>query len=216
MLPIHLRLLFPLLYAATRAAATTTHETTLGLPTETDSSLPGPTYYPSNSAYNADFDPLLHATTLGNATSNGIGTSAICAKIKSILPGRIFYANDPAYNASQTYFTAQEREMTPSCIFRPETAEDVSAFVKLAAFYGTKFAIRSGGHTLFRGAANIDDGITVDMRRLEKVVVSEDSRSASVGMHFYPSLGTQLIMIFASKAEEQSGAMCIHSWRPTI
>lgn len=112
---------------------------------------------------------------------------AVCAAIQSSLPGRISYANGSVYNASQTsFYTTEERDLTPSCVFRPESAADVSTFVKLVnlpSSGGTQFAIRSGGHMLFSAAANIDNGITIDMRGLDTVVVSEDRKSAAVGKH---------------------------------
>lgn len=127
---------------------------------------------------------FVDATTLDVSIRSANSTTlATCAAIKSALPGRISYANDAAYNSSQTdYYITEEREMTPSCIFRPQSASDVSEFVKLAAAHNTLFAIRSGGHMLFSGAANIDgEGITVDMRGFDEVVVSEDKKMVSIG-----------------------------------
>lgn len=127
--------------------------------------------------------PLLHAAASPTAAS-GLWALQVCSNVASKLPGTIAYPQQSIYNASQTsFYTTEERDLAPSCVFRPETAADVSAFVKLVASAGnsTQFAIRSGGHMLFSAAANIESGITVDMRGLDQVVVSEDQLSAAVG-----------------------------------
>lgn len=43
------------------------------------------------------------------------------------------------------------------------------------------FAVRAGGHTPFKGANNIDGGITIDLRNLNTIKVSSDKKSVTVG-----------------------------------
>ncbi|PGH21389.1 hypothetical protein AJ80_03306 [Polytolypa hystricis UAMH7299] len=120
----------------------------------------------------------------------------ICKLIDSQIPGRISYPGSEVYDASvASYYSGQERELTPHCIFRPTTTSEVSEFVKSintnsrkharhrtdSRFSQPQFAIRGGGHTLWPGAANIDNGVTVDLREMKSVVLSEDQKMASVG-----------------------------------
>lgn len=44
-----------------------------------------------------------------------------------------------------------------------------------------KFAVKSGGHAAFSGASNIDDGLTIDLSKLNKVSLSSDKTQASIG-----------------------------------
>lgn len=53
-----------------------------------------------------------------------------------------------------------------------------------------RFAIRSGGHTPFAGAANIDNGVTIDLSRLNSVSLSSDRGVAHVGT------GTRRIQVY--------------------
>jgi FAD/FMN-containing dehydrogenase len=118
-------------------------------------------------------------------------TTNICKRIESRIPGRISYPGDSVYNDSQSsYYSAQERDLSPGCIFRPQNTSEVSQFVKLITADGEdgnsshsmpQFAIRGGGHSLFSGAANIAGGITVDMRAMDSVVLSQDQKVASIG-----------------------------------
>ncbi|KAI0103999.1 Glucooligosaccharide oxidase [Nemania sp. FL0031] len=109
--------------------------------------------------------------------------SNTCKLLETQMPGRVSYPISATYNASlATYYSAQERDIDPACIFRPTSTSEVSKFVQLVtANRGTRFAVRGGGHTLFSGAANIDGGITVDMRSMNSVVLSNDHRVAQLG-----------------------------------
>lgn len=46
---------------------------------------------------------------------------------------------------------------------------------------GCQFAIRSGGHTPWAGASNINAGVTIDMSSINQVTVSADQSYTSVG-----------------------------------
>lgn len=114
--------------------------------------------------------------------------TTICALIDSRLPGRIIYPSSSVYNSSlSSYYSGQERELKPGCIFTPIHTAEVSRFVKLINANGNngnstpQFAIRGGGHTLFSGAANINGGITVDMRSMNSLALNEDHKVASIG-----------------------------------
>lgn len=115
----------------------------------------------------------------------------LCRLVAGKIPGRVDYPGSDVYKNSQSvYYSDQERELNPSCIFRPENTDEVSQFVKLVKKHGKKdgrgrplptFAIRGGGHMLHHGAANIDGGITVDMRGFSAVVLNKDKKIASLG-----------------------------------
>jgi FAD/FMN-containing dehydrogenase len=44
-----------------------------------------------------------------------------------------------------------------------------------------KFAVKSGGHAAYAGASNIEDGLTINLAKINEVIVSEDKKSTSVG-----------------------------------
>lgn len=96
-----------------------------------------------------------------------------------------------AYNSSiGSYWSQQAESLSPSCIFTPTSAQDVSEAVAilsgltvLGSNYnlGCQFAIRSGGHTPWAGANNINAGVTIDMSSINQVTVSADKSYTSVG-----------------------------------
>lgn len=123
-----------------------------------------------------------------------------CELINTEIPDRVSYPESPAYNESITsYYSGQERDLRPGCIFHPQDTSEVSRFVKLVtkpAKDCTKppnFAVRSGGHMIWPGSANINTGITIDMRAMNELTLSDDKSVATLGVggvwsDIYPQL----------------------------
>ena len=107
-----------------------------------------------------------------------------CRALLQALPGKVSFPATNGYTTSlQSYFSLQEAEITPYCVVSPASAQDVSTALHIlgAPNSTTKFAIRGGGHTVWAGSANIEDGVTIDMRKINDVVVSPDQTVTSVG-----------------------------------
>ncbi|RFU26415.1 hypothetical protein B7463_g9924, partial [Scytalidium lignicola] len=107
-----------------------------------------------------------------------------CSQLTKALGSIVSFPGSANYNASiASYFSIQESSLTPSCIFVPETPQDVSTAVTILASPQSecKFAIKGRAHMPAAGFANIDDGVTIDMTRLSSVSVNEDHTVASIG-----------------------------------
>lgn len=63
----------------------------------------------------------------------------------------------------------------------PVSAEDVSDAVKIITQHDCIFAVKSGGHAIFSGASNAENGITLDLRHLNEISLSEDQQTVSIG-----------------------------------
>ena len=120
--------------------------------------------------------------------------STQCEALSAALTAKVSYPTSSVYNSSLlSYWSAQEERISPNCIVSPTSSQDVALVVKIltenvnltGAFSdqttGCNFAIRSGGHTAHAGSANIDDGVTVDLRALNDVTVSEDKATVTIG-----------------------------------
>ncbi|KAL9082679.1 MAG: hypothetical protein Q9165_008820 [Trypethelium subeluteriae] len=113
----------------------------------------------------------------------------VVKSLSQALPDRVFQPNSQEYDQSvRSYFSAQESEIRPRCIIRPISTADVanvvSHLVKANYEYGLgsiKFAIRSGGHASFARSANEPNGITIDLRRLNGIKVTDDRTQVVVG-----------------------------------
>ncbi|KAK4457039.1 hypothetical protein QBC42DRAFT_320204 [Cladorrhinum samala] len=134
----------------------------------------------------------------------------LCRAVEGKLPGKVFYPGTAGYqNSQEHYYTTQEREIVPGCVVRPSSTSDVSAFVRLVKDAKLPagqhpFAVRSGGHTLWPGAANLQDGITLDMRGFNSFSLSADKKVASIGggsdfADIYPKLAPHNLTVLGGR-----------------
>lgn len=110
-----------------------------------------------------------------------VALTALLGQQKVVLP------DNPAYtSALNSYFSQQEAAIQPACILLPQTTSDVSAAVvalqKSEDGQRSLFAVRSGGHTAWAGAANIENGVVIDLRNMNGVELSADQSTVSVGV----------------------------------
>lgn len=109
-----------------------------------------------------------------------------CLALSSLLTGKVSFPGTDTYDLSlASYFAAQEASTHPQCIVSPQTAAEVASAVQLLTTglnRKCKFAVRSGGHSSQPEAANIQDGITIDLRGLNSIDVNEEKTVVSVGV----------------------------------
>lgn len=79
---------------------------------------------------------------------------------------------DPAYDAARTTFTDTA---APAVVLRPTGTAEVAASVAYARSEGLPLAIRSGGHNLL-GLGTVDDGVVLDLSRLDGVELLGEGR----------------------------------------
>ena len=111
-----------------------------------------------------------------------------CKALTAVLGDKVSYPADGAYAQSlKSYCSQQEEQLAPACIIMPTSAEDVASVIKtlnslnIANDSESPFALRGGGHTPYAGSANINGGITIDMRSIKNVEVSADQTITSIG-----------------------------------
>ncbi|KAI8943026.1 hypothetical protein NX059_001062 [Plenodomus lindquistii] len=107
--------------------------------------------------------------------------SAACTSLNAIFgDGLVEAKSESAYTAFVTNFwSAQQREISPQCIFKPEKALDVSTAILLARLTQCPFAARSGGHSAVPGGSNIEGGLTISFENMSKFAVSSDKKIVS-------------------------------------
>ncbi|KAI9885726.1 MAG: hypothetical protein M1823_002492 [Watsoniomyces obsoletus] len=96
------------------------------------------------------------------------------AQVHSALKGKVFYPGDPVYVNQQNgtvdgYWSALESDIRPACRLGPTRAKDVAEAVSILARGRCSFAVRGGGHTPWATAANIPDGVTIDLIGLKQI-----------------------------------------------
>jgi hypothetical protein len=107
-----------------------------------------------------------------------------CIAFSVLFPGRVFQRGSTEYTTTLgAYFSALEREVKPMCVVRPKGAQELGKVVKYLSTvsFNPKVAIKGGGHTTWAGAANIEDGIVIDLASFTGVTVNSGIASVGVG-----------------------------------
>ncbi|SPQ23618.1 c707416b-dcfe-49b6-ad34-7f99f2c61f99 [Thermothielavioides terrestris] len=94
--------------------------------------------------------------------------------------------SDEYDKANGSYFSAFENEVKPLYIAKPATVEQVQRLVEALRPHviagSCRIAIRGEGHTPFAGSANVQDGVTIDMRRLKGITLSADRSTVEIAV----------------------------------
>ncbi|KAI1204149.1 putative FAD-binding oxidoreductase [Annulohypoxylon truncatum] len=106
---------------------------------------------------------------------------ALCNTIKTKLGNDTVEATDGTYEALSTENWSQTVWAKPACIIQPSNAKELTYVVSTVVGQKAKFAIRSGGHSVVPGAANINGGVLIDMARFNSVEYDANKKVATVG-----------------------------------
>lgn len=92
---------------------------------------------------------------------------------------KVLSPTDPEWDHAQRQFYISYAER-PSVIARPQHARQIQDLVRLCASYNVNFVVRAGGHDC-AGRSQVNGALTIDMRDIKHVHVSEDRQTAMVG-----------------------------------
>ncbi|KAJ5436959.1 FAD-binding type 2 [Penicillium cf. griseofulvum] len=108
--------------------------------------------------------------------------AAACASLSFVFGPKVSAQNSDGYNTfTSSFWSVQQEEVLPRCVFRPTKNFEVSTAVLLARLTGCEFAVRSGGHAAFTGASSAPGGISIWFKDMKAVTLNEDKTVASIG-----------------------------------
>lgn len=121
--------------------------------------------------------------TLSLTMAAALTGSDICSTLASLLPGKVSLPSQALYDSSiSSYYFGEEKDLSPTCIVSPSLASDVAMVIEsLAGIPSAVAAIRGGGTIPFAGAANINNGVTIDLRGMNTVTVSSNITDITAG-----------------------------------
>ncbi|KAF1951058.1 FAD-binding domain-containing protein [Byssothecium circinans] len=106
--------------------------------------------------------------------------------LSDALPDAVFTPGSDAYAESVYSYFSSLAQLKPALVITPQNAADVSTIIKILKPFvdgrGVKIAIKSGGATPTPGAANIDGGITIDLKHLTGIKLSADRKLVTLGV----------------------------------
>jgi FAD/FMN-containing dehydrogenase len=101
--------------------------------------------------------------------------------VQAGLKAQALVSSDAEYSAREESYWSNTAKIAPACIVRPKSTEEVSSTIQALVAAKQKFAIRSGGHTPYAGAANIEGGVTIDLGLLNWTRFDEASETVDLG-----------------------------------
>ncbi|KAF2168179.1 hypothetical protein M409DRAFT_21623 [Zasmidium cellare ATCC 36951] len=97
---------------------------------------------------------------------------------------RILEPDHESFSARLDNYFSQSAKLSPHCFLQPQNAQEVSqavtALVEANKTTPCEFAVRSGGHMHFAGAAGTDKGVTIDLHQMSSVVHHPSNDTVSV------------------------------------
>ncbi|KAH8812674.1 hypothetical protein F5884DRAFT_314949 [Xylogone sp. PMI_703] len=126
---------------------------------------------------------LSRASGSSNCTLGGV--SDCCASLEaSSLKNRLLFPGEAGYEARADAHWSLAARLHPSCILQPYNAAEVAEAVKVLVNAGhekpCQFAVRSGGHTTWPGAASIDNGVTIDLQFLNSTTYHPENNTVTI------------------------------------
>ncbi|KAF2843336.1 FAD binding domain protein [Patellaria atrata CBS 101060] len=118
----------------------------------------------------------------GDLSKRGVQQCAIvCAALEVLYPSKTLYQTDAAYATDQIAWPQQNIQLQPKCRFKPKSAKEVSVAVIAARKANCFFAVKSGGHMPIKGASNIQDGLTIDLKDLDSLSLTNGNKIVQIG-----------------------------------
>ncbi|KAJ6021666.1 FAD-binding domain-containing protein [Penicillium herquei] len=109
-------------------------------------------------------------------------TSPIQSLIQAGLEEQLLLPSHPECHTLQGASWSKSAQLNPAVIIRPRSALEVSTALHTLINAGLKFAIRSGGHTQYPGANDIDgDGVTIDLGLLNWTRYDPTTETVEIG-----------------------------------
>jgi FAD/FMN-containing dehydrogenase len=108
-----------------------------------------------------------------------MATTTSIEQLRTTMAGEVIVPGDDGYDDARKVWNG-DIDRRPAVIARCTSAADVSAAVRHAVEQGLEIAVRGGGHSI-SGMSVVDDGLMVDLSRMNAVAVDPDARRARTG-----------------------------------
>lgn len=108
-----------------------------------------------------------------------IETADSLVRLRETIRGRVLTPNTDGYDSARRVWNGMI-DKRPLVIVKAADVDDIAPTIALARATGLPLAVRGGGHNV-AGNGTVDDGILLDLGRLDSVEVDSDARVVRVG-----------------------------------
>ena len=99
--------------------------------------------------------------------------------LRAAMTGALLEPGDPEYDEARNVWNAAI-DSRPALVALPESADDVAAAVTYAVQNGLEIAVRGGAHNV-AGKSTIDNGMMINLGRMNAIDVDPEARRVRVG-----------------------------------
>ncbi|OQE22999.1 hypothetical protein PENSTE_c009G04607 [Penicillium steckii] len=125
--------------------------------------------------------PALKGFHGAKARSTDKACTAACSSLSYLFRSKVSAQDTIGYSSfTDSFWSVQQEEVQPHCVFRPTKNTDISTAVLLSRLTGCEFAARSGGHAAFTGSSSSPGGISIWFKDMDAVTLNEDQSVASI------------------------------------
>ncbi|TVY33168.1 Bifunctional solanapyrone synthase [Lachnellula subtilissima] len=133
---------------------------------------------------NTALGEVVSGETFQTSTNSNLGPGCCAYLAKSPIGNRLMTPSDGSYADRAAMQWSLAARLTPRCIILPQSVSEVSqvltALVEANERQTCQFAVRSGGHTCWPGAASIDYGVMLDLGYLNSTTYHPENGTASI------------------------------------
>jgi FAD/FMN-containing dehydrogenase len=104
--------------------------------------------------------------------------TATIESLRQSIAGSVITPEDTEYDQARRVWNAHI-DRRPAVIVQCASAQDVAATLGFAQAAGLEIAVRGGAHS-FPGYSVCDDGLVVDLRRMNGVIIDPEAKRARV------------------------------------
>ncbi|CAJ2502293.1 Uu.00g096870.m01.CDS01 [Anthostomella pinea] len=127
----------------------------------------------------------VHLETLPQlgSTRGNLDCKSACQGLKQVFGSQVISRSDgEGYNSfTSSYWSMQQAEVSPACIFIPESSKGIAIQLLISRLTACPFAVKGGGHASFAGSSSIENGIVVSLRSFSDITLSADRATVTVG-----------------------------------
>jgi FAD/FMN-containing dehydrogenase len=113
-----------------------------------------------------------------SGTRTTISTSTMLDRLRAAITGEVVDDADPRYDDARMVWNGMI-DRHPIAVVQAASVADIAPTLALATLLGLPLAVRGGGHNV-AGNGTVDDGLVLDLARLNRVLVDEAAGTVRV------------------------------------
>ncbi|KAL9072099.1 MAG: hypothetical protein Q9157_005225 [Trypethelium eluteriae] len=113
--------------------------------------------------------------------NNTSSANQACHQLTAAFPQKLFAAGTAQFENQSLAIWSETCLITPSCVFLPSSAADISSALAIIKSAGSQFSVRAGGHMPVPGAQSVDPGVFISLNNLNDRTLNTTAGVASIG-----------------------------------